>query len=556
MFKGKIFQIETWLIRLTWFCGIVSTLFIWVNFNSTRPILSGKSILINIVSVLVSMLIAESVYRIFYQNATPTSLIKSKKTRRLMITWVALLIFSFFYNVDEGFNKDHSRPNIILIIVDTLRADRLGSYGYSKETTPNIDKIAKQGVQFEQAYVQWASSLPSHSSIMTSLQPYLHGAFPNGNQLNPEVLTLAKILKAYGYTNGAFVTNRLVGNQYNFEIGFERFFDLANITYSNSTKTAWMHSLNLIKVIDKLKRNDIFTDLALSWIEDNKDDPIFLWLQLLYPHAPYEPPSKFLKKFEDSYAGIADGTLEQISLITKNALQLSVEDQDHYSALYDGEVAYSDYQIGRVINKLKELNILENSLIVITSDHGENLYEHSYEYGHYGVYDSSIRIPLIFSMPQKLSQHKKIKQIVQSIDMTPTILDLVDIEKPDQFQGKSLMPMMFDKEVNWESTAYSIMLQTRRNFFAIRSDDWKIMLTVLSDKSKKFELYHIPSDPNELNNRLDSEPVIADSLKNVLVSWIENNFEPIAIAYTPGLQLKKEFDKATEERLRSLGYIK
>ncbi len=370
--KGKVFQIESWLVRLSWFCGILFTLLVWVNFNSTRPILSGKSILINITSVLLSLLIAKSVYRIFYHNSKQFSLIKSKKSQRLMITWIALLIFSFFYNVDEGFNKDHSRPNIILIIVDTLRADRVGSYGYDKDTTPNIDHIAKQGVQFEQAYVQWASSLPSHSSIMTSLQPYLHGAFPNGNQLNPEVLTLAKILKAYGYTNGAFVTNRLVGNQYNFEIGFERFFDLANITYSNSTKTAWMHSLNLIKVFDKLKQNDIFTDLALSWIEDNKDDPIFLWLQLFYPHAPYESPSKFLKKFEDSYAGIADGTLEQISLITKNSFQLSVEDQDHYSAIYDGEVAYSDYQIGRVINKLRELNILENSLIVITSDHGEN----------------------------------------------------------------------------------------------------------------------------------------------------------------------------------------
>jgi arylsulfatase A-like enzyme len=539
---GKKFdaaRIQIWILRLSWFSGSFFLFAIWLNYNTLRPFFSLVSLAYHLMAVAGAIVLAEVATRLTNKTFTEFVLLKNRKPRPIALLWGMALLFSFFYGYYSEVDEQTDKPNVIFLIVDTLRADRLGCYGYAKNTTPHIDAAAQQSVLFEQAYVPWASSLPSHASIMTSLPPHLHGAFPNGNKLNPELLTLAKVLKAYGYTNGAFVTNTLVGNQYNFQLGFDRFFDLTQIEYENSTFDAWLHSLNIIRVIDEIRQIDIFTELATAWIERNKDKPVFLWVQWLYPHYPYDPPPEFLKKVEP-----ANGVTDVVD-----------KPQDR-SVLYDGEVAYTDFLVGRIIDKLKELSLLDNSLLVITSDHGENIYDHNVGRGHAGVYDTSIRIPLIFRFPQQLPVNKKVGQVVQSIDITPTILDILEIPKPKQFQGKSLKPLMFDDASNWQPVAYSAMLQKQRNFFALRSDDWKIILHVFKDRQPEFELYHIPSDPEELTNRVQTDVAVADSLKQKLTSWIETNFKPVEIAYTPGLQLKQEFDKATEERLRSLGYIK
>jgi arylsulfatase A-like enzyme len=304
-----------------------------------------------------------------------------------------------------------------------------------------------------------------------------------------------------------------------------------------------------------LSNNDIFTELAMHWIDHNKNEPFFLWLQWLRPHAPYEPPKAFLNRFETSYTGIADGSLSQIKRISNKELQLSEEDQKHYEALYDGEVAASDHEIGRIIEQLESLDLLKNSLLIITSDHGENLYEHDMEYGHYGVYDSSIRIPLIFTMPGVLPKNGRISHVVQSIDIAPTILSVLGIKAPDQFQGRNLGPLIQGESSDWNSIAYSMMFRDNRNFFALRKDDWKIILDSRAH-GKEFELYHIPTDPDEENNLFKTEHRIADSLKQNLTEWIEQEFGNVELAYTPGKILKKEFDEQTIERLRSLGYIK
>ncbi|RMF69187.1 MAG: DUF4976 domain-containing protein [Calditrichaeota bacterium] len=403
--------------------------------------------------------------------------------------------------------------------------------------------------------MQWASSLPSHASIMTSMYPYYHGAFPNGKNLNPELLTLVKILREYGYKSAAFVTNSLVGEQYNFNLGYDTFVDQAHFEYANTTLGMWVRQLNLIRILDHLRHDDLITELTLAWLDRNTDAPFFLWTQWLDPHAPYRPAKRFLRRFEKSYHGIADGSLRQIRQINQKKLKLDEKDIRHYEALYDGEVAASDYQIQRVLDRLETLGVLDNSLVIITGDHGENLYEHGMEYGHYGVYDSSLRIPLLFFMPKKLPQGLRIQKVVQSIDIAPTILDLLNIPIPKQFQGRSLLPLVRGEAPDWPSVAHSVMFRNDRNFLALRDGDWKLLLTV-TKKGKKYELYHIPSDPKELHNLIDSKPDVAKRMKAEMEKWINHDFARPQLVYQPGHFFKEDFDQKTIERLRSLGYIK
>lgn len=545
---------EIWILRFCWFFGMAFLFGVWINYNSDRYPLATDSLLYDLVVVIGAGAIGFLFTRFTRRWAIEAGILS--KGRMIVLGWLSLFALAYTQNLLTSTEPKSAKPNVILLIVDTLRADRLGCYGYDKNTTPVIDELAKAGVLFEQTYVQWASSLPSHASIMTSTYPHIHGAFPNGKNLNPKLPTLAKILKEQGYTSGAFVSNSLVGNQYNFQIGFDTFIDLADFDFRNTTITAWIHSLNLVRVFDRLTNEDLFTTLALSWLEKHQSEPVFLWMQWLYPHAPYRPPSGYLARFENEpYRGIADGTLAQIELINKKKLKLSPGDEAHYTALYDAEVAFSDYQISRIIDKLRELNVLENSLVIVTADHGENLNEHGMEYGHYGVYDSSVRIPLVMTMPKTLPAGKRVPHVIQSLDIAPTILDVLEIPRPQEFQGKSVRPLISEENPQWESVAYSVMFRDKVNFLSLRSDEWKMILKV-RDGENHFELYHVPSDHQELIDRLASEPAIADSLKQALSTWIETNFQPTDLVYVPGTYFKEDFDKATIDRLRALGYIK
>ncbi len=553
------FNFERWLWRLNYIFGIFFTLGCWINFILRHSKLTDK-IIYSILVLISSVVISEIATRISSTRHTKLNPTKKGILQLLLVSWFAIIIMALVPNVGSDSRMTESKPNVILLIIDTLRADRLGSYGYGKNTTASIDKIAEQGVVFENAYVPWSKSLPSHASIMTSMYPQSHGAFPNGEYLDPKLQTLAKILKKHGYKTGAFVTNELVGNQYNFDLGFDTFIDFAELDYENTSLGMWVRMFNLIKLLDYVSYNDIYTQLALIWLDKNKNKnrPFFLWMQWLHPHTPYQPQKKFLERFENNYSGIADGSKQQIQLIIHKKLRLSKEDQEHYEALYDAEVAYSDYQVGRVIDKLKSLDLLENSLLIITSDHGENLYEHGLEYQHSGVYDSSVRIPVIFHLPGKLPKNKRIIEVIESIDILPTTLDILEIPLPVQFQGKSALSLIHGKKPNWNSVAHIISLERKQSSIAIRSGDWKIISTI-KENQETYELYHIPSDPNEVVNRIETELEIADSLKQALTDWIQNDFEEPSLVYNPGEVYKKKsgsFDKETLDRLKSMGYIK
>jgi arylsulfatase A-like enzyme len=298
--------------------------------------------------------------------------------------------------------------NIVLFTTDTLRADHLECYGYKKVETPQINRLAQEGVLFENVVCQTPLTLPSHSSIFTGTYPLFHGVRDNGGfYLDEKHVTLAECLKKDGFLTGAFVAAFVLDSRWGLDQGFDYCYDNFDLT---KYKTI---SLDAVQ-----RRGNEVLEEARRWLGENSQKRFFAWIHLYDPHTPYDPPEPFKSRYR---AG-------------------------PYS-LYDGEIAYVDQLIGDFRGFLEEKGLLQSTLIVFTGDHGESLGEHKESAHGFFVYDAVIRVPLILRFPgPKGPRGKVIKPQVHSVDLMPTILDLVGEDVPSAVQGKSLLPLIRTKE--------------------------------------------------------------------------------------------------------------
>ncbi|MHC4215388.1 MAG: sulfatase, partial [Planctomycetota bacterium] len=282
--------------------------------------------------------------------------------------------------------------NVLLISIDTCRADRLSCYGYRRKTTPNIDAIAEEGILFENAITPATMTLPAHCSMLTGTIPPYHGVHDNPDyQLAESNVTLAEMLTDKGFTCGAAVSAFIMDS----EFGLDQGFDVYDDRFDKEIK-----SLGTVE-----RRGSELTDHAISWLQKHHNENFFLFLHYYDPHFPYEPPEPFGSKFIGNP--------------------------------YAGEVAYTDHCIGQVIKKLKELDLYDSTLLVITSDHGEALGEHSEGTHGYFVYQSTLKVPLIFKVPGR-RKAVRITDDVSLIDIVPTICGLMEIPVPTWVQGRDL----------------------------------------------------------------------------------------------------------------------
>jgi arylsulfatase A-like enzyme/tetratricopeptide (TPR) repeat protein len=392
--------------------------------------------------------------------------------------------------------------NVVLITLDTMRADRLGCYGYAQGRTPNLDAIARNGVMFSNAYAQVPLTLPSHASIMTGLNPAAHGVHNNGTYaLSSERATLAKILKANGYKTAAFVASFSVDSRFGLDQGFDLYDD--NIQENSPFKA----------INSERKAEQVFAPFA-AWFDALKEEKFFCWVHFFDPHLPYSPPVPY----SDQFAG----------------------------RLYDGEVAYMDFLIGSVMGKIREKNILGRTLVIVAGDHGEAFGEKG-EAGH-GVflYDMALRVPLIFLGESHLPSLKAIPARVRLIDIMPTILDLVNLTPPPGIQGTSLIPFIQGKK----KTDLDAVIETvypKENF------NWAPLAGLISGRWKyirapKEELYDLKADPAENQNLLSTRPKEAAELR----AGLDKNIKESLV---PGSSGKRTLSAEEQDRLRSLGYV-
>ncbi len=421
--------------------------------------------------------------------------------------------------------------NVILVSIDTLRADHLGCYGYSRDTSPTIDAIARTGVRFDAAFSQRGLTFPSIASILTSKYPYTHGVVGMFEAvLSEEHETLAAVMKENGHRTVAFNAHLAFTEK----TGFHRGFDEFRLFHSDDEP-------------------GMFAAIA-EWLEVEGDRPFFLWVHSFGPHSPYQPPGPWLTRFTDpDYTGPYDGAQKPLYEVSRKG-ELSEADRDQIVALYDGKIAWVDHLLAGLVEALDTLGLRERTLLVVTSDHGEELFDHFLYFSHEAsVYDSVLRIPLILSLPGVLPAGKAEDAVVQSIDLMPTVLDLLGLEPREGAQGRSLLPVLAGRDDG--RRAYGSIDHDKEplSILTVRSPRWRYVYNpdrYVPGWNLRFaeeELYDLRSDPGQQRNVVDEHPAVAAELRDDVRRWAAG----AAAQRAPTVS-----DPDLEARLEALGYVR
>ena len=395
-------------------------------------------------------------------------------------------------------------PNVVVITVDTLRADHVGCYGDRQIRTPNIDALAQEGIRFERAYTPVPVTLPAHTALFTGTYPLRSGMHDFAdNKLNPAQPTLASVLKENGYVTGAVIGSAVLDSRFGLNHGFDFYydhFDFSRLQESN---------------LDEMERSgDLVADQALDWLDKNYQKKFFLWMHLYDPHYPYRPPSPYSEEYQDRP--------------------------------YDGEIAFADSQVGRLIRELKEKGVYQNTVIVFTGDHGESLGEHGEKTHGFFIYNATLHIPTIIRLPGGPAA-TAVPALVSLPDLMPTVLAYLKIDVPSEVQGRNLLPLLKADSKEGPRSLYAETFLPRLHF------NWSELRGAETENyhfidAPKPELYDLTRDPGENNNLYAQKKAVADEMRAKLTTLIQQYSNGQELAQKTGL------DPALMERLKSLGY--
>ena len=445
------------------------------------------------------------------------------------------------------FQKQVEGPNVILISVDTLRADHLGCYGYERKTSPYVDALAADGVTFMNTYASSPWTLPSHVSLLTSLHGAHHQVSYENDSMDPAMLTLADILRANQFYCAALTGGGFVSAKYGFSKGFNSYSDEGGVLRQDSAE----HLFHAAK----------------RWLEREKDKGFFLFLHTFQPHNPYACPNPYKSMFleEDarwrhldlmSYLGGMPGIFKQ----------LSEKERQNVIGLYDGEIRYTDEKfIGPLIALLKDIGLYDRTMIIFTSDHGEEFFEH-HGWGHgHSLYDESLKVPLIIKFPKSRFKGQRIPDIISLVDIFPTVLDEMGIDYSGlNTDGQSLLPIITGKEKGdrmflADVAAHVLASRIPQKISMNRGREKLILNRKFLPEDLKFfvspppslnpvELYDLALDPGERQNIADEKSQLA----NQIIQRINQIYEVAQKKKTR----KIEMDKELRKQLKALGYIR
>lgn len=430
-------------------------------------------------------------------------------------------------------------PNVLLITVSSLRADHLGAYGYEKARTPAIDSLVRRGVRFDNAYSQQPDRNAAHAAILSGTFPATNGVRHDlVDQLDPEAPTLAQTLAQSGYRTGA------IYSWVSFEPGYSGldrgFHDYLDLTINRPEYLADNRAQVLSATYERLKayltlpgamsdafslqggvneaidgRADVTTEAAIAWLDQYNQSPFFLWVHYTDPSPPFTPPRPF-DEIEDTGCNetCPDGSAKTMREISEGT-QLSAAQINHLVGLYDGEIAFTDQQIGRLMERLRQLGVDDNTLIILTADHGESFAEHDTWFSGSTLYNATTRVPMIVSFPNRLPRSRAISAPAMSVDLAPTVLDTIGAPIPDVFEGQSLLPLMLGHSAGADRLAFTELAD--RSAVAVVDRYWKL---IWSSRDQTTSLFYLGDDPNELHDRSESEPETANRLVEELREWL------------------------------------
>jgi arylsulfatase A-like enzyme len=436
-------------------------------------------------------------------------------------------------------------PNIVLISIDTLRADHLSAYGYDRPTSPHLDELASEGVLFEQAYCQVVITVPSHATMLTSLYARTHGLYYNsGNQLSPDVRTIAEVLKEQGYSTGAVVGVKYMLPEYSgLGQGFDTFFPFPEGAGQKAQR-----------------KGEEVTALAESWLGEHYRDRFFLFVHYFDVHAPYLPSEPYASLY---YQGDPkdpnNHSLDGVNIDQRHRAGLSddITDLAYPIALYDAEINYTDDQVNKLLQFLDLLDLTDNTLVIVVSDHGEAFGEHGIYFDHWTLYDEASHVPLIMRYPGHLPAGQRVSSLVEGgVDIVPTILDLLSLPPLPEAEGQSLVPLVRGQQ---QPRAYVVTEMREAMAVAIRTERYKFILDrVTSDNpffsatpivEGKRELYDLWRDLQEHRDLLSTgaRSDLGDQFASLSQGWLEKK----SVQVTPG---HEQLPPDLQKMLNDLGY--
>jgi arylsulfatase A-like enzyme/Tfp pilus assembly protein PilF len=403
--------------------------------------------------------------------------------------------------------------NVLLVTFDTTRADRIGCYGNERIATPTLDALAASGVRFADAMSAVPITAPSHSTIHTGRYPIAHGVRDNGLfVLAEEQTTLAEILRARGYATGAAIGAYPLTARFGLAQGFDLYDDHLTGAFEDHLGERVVAKERLF--FDERRAAQV-NEALVPWLRENATRPFFAWVHYFDPHQPFEPPAPF--------------------------------DQDYADDLYNGEIAYADSRLGFLLEQLEELGVMDRTIVIFAADHGEGRGEHNEETHAVLAYQSTLHVPLIVRTPSRIGAGRVVEDGVATVDIVPTVLDLLGIEAPDSIQGRSLVPLLRGANPGRSRVRYAENLSPRL------THGWG-ELRVLTDGPLKYihgprsELFDLHQDPSEKTNLVEEMPEEAARLEALLQHFLDRN----AVA---GVSVPSELDDEVRQRLESLGYL-
>lgn len=420
------------------------------------------------------------------------------------------------------------KTNVLLVSIDALRPDHLSCYGYQRQTTPNINKVAEGGARFTQAITHSSHTCISLPTMMSSTYFNTDGMQEWTDFLDPAVPTLAEVLKRSGYYTTLITNHGAIAKLAGLKRGMDEI-------YTSGFEI----------------KADGISQEAVAWLERNQSRKFFLYIHYFDTHGPYRPPPPYNKKYLRDGFNLIHKNLPIVSdpdmdwrvsgHIPNHIAERGITDADYYVSQYDGGISFTDAQFGTVLDKLRELGLDKNTLIIICADHGEAMGEHNFYFVHgFSLYDELLKVPLIIKYEPLIPKGKVVTAQVKLLDIMPTVLEILAIKKNKEIEGESLLSLMTGEGRYPDSFAFSDVRKKK----SIRGQGWKLIYTSSEDK---YELYNLKADPGELSNLVGIEKNKFKYLKRELSRWIGK-----IQSRPPGLS--EPFDEDFKERLRSLGY--
>lgn len=450
---------------------------------------------------------------------------------------------------EAAFVQPATGPNVLLISIDTLRPDHLGAYGYERETSPRIDALGAEGAVFESHISSSSWTLPAHAAIFTSLPDSLHGTFDTDRRLDEAFVTLAERFRDGGYTTAGFFAGPYLHPAFGLAQGFERYVNCTSYAavLDDEAVQEWAMDAEVMRRSHRDITNPTVTDAVLEWLPDG-DRPFFAFVHLWDTHFDFVPPAPYDTQFDPDYTGSVSG----VDFLFDPAIDAGMPPRDlqHLIALYDGEIAWTDWHVGAIVDALEQRGMLDNTVIAITSDHGTEFFEHGNKGHRTTLFDELIRVPLVLRYPPSIPAGTRVTLQSRSVDIGPTLLQLAGLPAAEGVLGSSLMPLALG-QVDRDQMAVSELFSVGQQVRTLRTPQWKFYDVISLQRQLWADLSADPMEQHLQVVAADNSGAQLLQRYRAIAADLDARRERLGIAAAGS-----EVPEDVRQQLRALGYIR